>query len=260
MGIFDIFKKKADQSKKGNLSLEMLLQKAAITPAYREEFYKRLLTDNLVVITQDGGLPGGSTTLEKDTEVNIVSYPDGKIPVFTSTQRIFDKGVVKEQVTFLEMKGENHFGLAVGATFLLNPYSDYGKEILPSEIEHMLNGIPLTHSKKQIKIEKETPVQIGQPVNYPTEIIIALRQLFSDKQNIKAAYMGWIYNPASTDPPHYIFAIDGEGDIENITDEAGYVAKNFLTPEDIIDFIRIDNSVGLSDYFLKQTKPFYEIQ
>jgi hypothetical protein len=31
----------------------------------------------------------------------------------------------------MEMTGENLFDLAKGATFLLNPYSEYGKELLP---------------------------------------------------------------------------------------------------------------------------------
>lgn len=67
-------------------------------PAFRAEFYKRLLSDELVVITEKSGLPEGNHTFEPDTKVNIVSFADGKIPVFTSTERIFDKGVVKEQV------------------------------------------------------------------------------------------------------------------------------------------------------------------
>lgn len=32
------------------------------------------------------------------------------------------------------------FGLAKGATFILNPYSDYNKELIPEEIENLLNG------------------------------------------------------------------------------------------------------------------------
>ena len=259
MGLLDFFKKKQNgQTKNDSFTLEQLLQKAATEPAFRAEFYKRLLTDELVVITQNSNLKDGNQTLQQGTNVNIVTYPDGKIPVFTSTDRIFDKGVVKEQVEYLQMKGENLFGLAKGATFLLNPYSDYGKELLPEEIERLLNGTILTDTSKTLTIEKETQVQIGQPAKYPTDIVNSLRKLFSERPNVKSAYLGWIFSPDSGEPPHYIFALDADGDLQGLTQEAGFTAKKFLEEHEFVDFIKIDRNSGISDYFLKQTTPFYE--
>ena len=258
MGLFDIFKKKTESTFDNENRLETVLRKAATEAAYRPEFYEKLLSEKLVVLTAKTTLPDGVQTLEKDTDVSIVSLQDGKIPVFTSTGKIFDKGIIKEEVPFLEMKGEDLFNLAKGATFVLNPYSDYRKELLPNEVESILNGTVLTESHKKITVEKETNVQIGQPSNYPTEIVNSLRILFANKPTVKKAYLGWIYNPASGEPPHFIFALDIEGDTQSITNEAGFTAKQHLKQEDIIDFIQIDNNGGLSEYFLKQTKPFYE--
>lgn len=257
MGLFDLFKKKKEQPSKSNLSLEMLLQKSAAEPAYQPEFYKRLLSDDLVVITESSAPPRGKHILQEDTKVNIVSYQDGKIPVFTSKERIFDKGVIKEQVQYLQMKGQDLFETAKGATFLLNPYSDYGKELLPDEVQSMLNGTILTDQHRQVKIEKDTKVMLAQPAKYPTAIVNALKILFSKYPNINAAYLGWIFNPESGEPPHYIFAIEGEGDLQSITHEAGFIAKQFLDPAEIVDFIRIDNKGGLCDYFTKETTAFY---
>ncbi|MBK8873845.1 MAG: SseB family protein [Bacteroidetes bacterium] len=118
-------------------------------------------------------------------------FVDGKIPVFTSTERIFDKGVVKEQVEFMQMKGENLFRLAKGATFLLNPYSDYGKELLSDEVEKMLSGNILNVNAKTITIQKETKVQIGQPTKYPTDIINSLKVLFADKPKYQSS-LPWV--------------------------------------------------------------------
>lgn len=258
MGLFKPLRKKQDVQTNQRLTLEQLLQKAANEPAFRAEFYKRLLTDELVVITHNSNLHEGNQTLQQDTSVNIVSYDDGKIPVFTSTERIFDKGVVKEQVEYMQMTGENLFGLAKGATFILNPYSDYGKEFLPNEIESLLNGTILTDKSKTLTIEKETQVQIGQPAKYPTDMVNSLKKLFSERPNVKAAYLGWIYNPESAEPPHYIFALDADGDLQNLTQEAGFTAKSFLEEHEFLDFIKIERNGGISDYFLKQTKPFYE--
>ena len=102
MGLFDIFKKRTDQRTENDLSLETLLQKSATEPAYRAEFYKRLLSDELFVITRNSGLPQGNQTLQQDTTVSIVPLPNGKIPVFTSQQRIFDKGVIKNKLNICE--------------------------------------------------------------------------------------------------------------------------------------------------------------
>ena len=259
MGLFDIFKKQSTISNREKLTLEILLERASSEPAFRAEFYARLLTDKLVVITDNRNqIPEGETTLKENTKVNLVSYEDGKIPVFTSTDRIFDKGIIKEQVNFLEMKGKDLFEMTKGATFILNPYSDYGKELLPNEIQSLLGGTILTDSAKTLTIEKESPIQIGQPAVYPTEIVSSLTKLFTERQTVKAAYLGWIYNPESGEPPHYIFGLDAEGDIQSLTQEAGFTAKQFLKSDEFVDFIRIDNKGGLSDYFTKSTTPFYK--
>jgi len=258
MGLFDIFKKKTDQQANNVLTLETLVQKAATEPAYRAEFYKQLLSNELIVLTDKSGLSEGNQTLEQGTKVNIVSYADGKIPVFTSTERIFDKGVVKEQVKYMQMKGENLFGLAKGATFLLNPYSDYGKELLPDEVERMLNGNILTDTAKTITIQQDTKVEIGQPAKYPTDIVNSLKVLFANRPNVKSAYLGWIYNPDSGEPPHYIFGLDADGDLQSVIQEAGFTAKQFLDNDEFVDFIKVDNKPGVSNYFLKSVEPFYK--
>jgi len=258
MGVLDFFKRKQYGIESKKSTLEQLLQKAATEPAFRGEFYKRLLTDELVVLTKNSSLPKGKHTLKTDTSVSLVSYPDGKIPVFTSTERIFDKGVVKEQVEYMQMKGKDLFELAKGATFLLNPYSDYGKELLSKEIDKLLKGTILTDTAQTLTIEKETEVQIGQPEKYPTDMINSLKMLFAVRPVVKAAYLGWIFNPESGEPPHYIFGLDSDGDLKKLTQEAGFTAKQFLEEHEFVDFMKIDRKSGISDYFLKQTRPFYE--
>lgn len=261
MGLFDLFKKKTDNSKQGDFgdenTIETTLRRASTEPAYRAEFYKKLLSEKLFVLTDKSNLPEGVQTVQENTNINLVTLTDGKIPVFTSTSKIFDKGIIKEQVPFIEMKGEDLFNLATGATFILNPYSDYGKELLPDEIKSLLQGTILTDNHRQITIEKETPVQIGQPANYPTEMVNSLKTLFKNRQSVKAAYLGWIFTPSANEPPHLIFALDIESNKQSITNEAGLTVEQYRKANEIIDFIQIETSGGLSEYFLKQTKPFY---
>ncbi|RKM92434.1 SseB family protein [Aquimarina sp. AD10] len=141
MGILDIFKKKKIASTFPENELEKSLMRAASEISAQKEFYQKLLWNQLFVLT-DGHSDSeeGIHTLEKDTTVQFVTFEEGQIPIFTSTNRIFDKGIVKEEVAYVSLKGQDLFGVAKGSTFILNPYSDYGKELLPEEIENLLNG------------------------------------------------------------------------------------------------------------------------
>src|SRR3569833_257172 len=120
------------------------------------------------------------------------TFENGSIPVFTSTERIFDKGVIKHQVFFLACAGEDLFNFTKGTTLILNPYSDYGKELLPGEITKILNGSILESNKKELKIKKSTNVLIGQPAKYPTEIVKSLSNFFSNRKDVLKAYVAWL--------------------------------------------------------------------
>jgi len=254
MGLFDFFKKK---EVKKSLGLEDLLQKAAKEPAYRYEFYNRLLTDDLVVITSSNTLPMGEHVLQASQTVDLLSLSDGRIPIFTSPERILDKGIVKQQLPILTMKGKDIFTMTKGAAFVLNPYSDVGKDLLPEEVESMLNG-SIHQGHRRIEIKKDTQVQIGQPAVYPTEVVNALKVIFAKALNIEAVYLGWVFSPSTGEPPHYIFGVKGEGELQCVIHEAGNTAQKFLKPQEIVDFIRVDNKGGISDYFLKNCEPFYK--
>jgi tetratricopeptide (TPR) repeat protein len=141
MGIFDLFKKKKTDSTFPENELEKSLMQAATNISAQKDFYQKLLWNQLYVLTGEQSVSEeGIQTLEKDTTVQFVTFEGGQIPVFTSTNRIFDKGVIKEEVPYLSIKGQDLFGVAKGATFILNPYSDYGKELIPEEIENLMNG------------------------------------------------------------------------------------------------------------------------
>lgn len=123
------------------MDFETLMEKAAAEPAYRPEFYQRILQENLMVIPMNMEPRSGERVLETGDTVSLYVFPNGSIPVFTSTERIYEKGIVNHQVQFLQITGEGLFNLAKGATFILNPYSDYGKELVPAEIEGILKGM-----------------------------------------------------------------------------------------------------------------------
>lgn len=254
MGLLDLFKKKKTDSTFPENELERALIDAATQASARSGFYQKLLWSDIVVLTgEQEGIEQGPITFEKDSTVKFITFENGIIPIFTSTNRIFDKGIIKDQVAYLAIKGQDLFGAAKGATFILNPYSDYGKELIPQEIENLLNG-SIFDQQNEMTIEEDTAIQIGQPANYPTELVNALSKLFERKETVRAAYIALV---KMNSDPHLMIGIDLEGELSSITNEAGPLAEKLLKNE-IIDFIKIDDRGGVSEYFLTQTKPFYK--
>ncbi len=58
--------------------------------------------------------------------------------------------------------------------------------------------------------------------------------------------------------PHLIIAMDIEGNMSSVSGKAGALAEQMIGKNEIIDFIKIQNNNGISDYFINRTKPFYK--
>jgi len=244
-------------NKKANYNLEDLLKKAADDASYRTEFLKRLLEDNLVVISDGKSMATDAVRAEVGMSIKVLTLADGRVPVFTSTDRIFDKGVIKKEVNCITAKSRDIFEFLKGAKLVLNPYSDYGKEFLPDEIERLLDGSYFSNDAREIVFKKETPIKIGQPARYPDVMIKELQKLFANDPSINAAYLAWMHDETSGDPPHYVIGINMNGDWKKSIAPAGDIfVKNY--PGEIIDFCRLPGKGGVfDDYFANHAKPFY---
>ncbi|MGL4596842.1 MAG: SseB family protein [Bacteroidia bacterium] len=143
MGLFDIFKKRRTDSTFPENELEKSLMQASSTSdaSAQKAFYQKLLWNELFVLTgNNSNIEPGIQSLDESKTVQLVAFENGQIPVFTSTNRFFDKNIIQEEVPYLGMKGQDLFGLAKGATFILNPYSNHGKVLTLEEIESLLDG------------------------------------------------------------------------------------------------------------------------
>jgi hypothetical protein len=259
MGLFDLFKKKTNTTTFPDNELEKCLAKAATDSSARKEFYTKLLWADLIVLTNGQTQSDKSKrTLEKGSQVQLVQLQDGRLPVFTSTNRIFDKAVIKEQVPYMSMQGQNLFELTKGSTIVLNPFSDYVKELLPQEIDELLNGT-IFNRLSPIILEKDTPLQIAQPLNYPTKLTLALADLFKTLPKVNAAYIALTRTGETDTNPHLLVGLDmTDGIVTEISKYAGPVAERHLEKGEILDFIQIENAGNdISEYFKNETKPFY---
>lgn len=141
MGLFDIFKKRKTESIFPENELEKCLMQATSNFSAQKQFYQKILWNQLFILTSENSISEiENQTLEDNTTVKCFIFDNGQIPIFTSINRIFDKGIMDKNVPYLGLKGQDLFKALNGATFIINPYSDFAKELIPEEIENLLNG------------------------------------------------------------------------------------------------------------------------
>jgi len=270
MGLFDFLKKKAaptaaspqdtgstPRPQMSENKLETLLRKASGEPAYRPAFYESLLSEDLVVMT-DQNRGEGDTVLEEDTSIGIVTFKGGDIPVFTSPERILDNRVIDHNVPFVKLNGKVLLETTRGAKLVLNPYSDYAKELLPDEIEDLLNGTIVSGSQKTVVTEKETRVLLAQPKDYPNEMVASLNIVFRNHPTVNKAYLA-LMSDGSEKTPGLVIAVDADtDDFQSIVNEAGFTAQQYLKigKYEVVNFLKIGGG-SLDSYFIEQTEPFY---
>ena len=241
--------------------LENLLRLAADEPAHRPEFYTLLMESDVFVLGTTGQPgAGGAITLEAGDRIQIKHWEkqDGSpiIPFFTSLD-VLQKSLENEE-PYLAMPARSLFELTQGAQLVINPHSEYGKEFLPPEIEHLLsNGV--NQAAAQRTVEKETSVLMGQPANYPTHMVDSLCQLLAKHSHVKKAYLALMHDASVDEKPHLIIGIEASGDIEKVIREAGVVAADSAPDGEAVDLYRVNaDDSGLSQYFIHDTTPFYE--
>lgn len=241
--------------------LEEILRLAADEPAHRPRFCEVLLSSQVFLLGTTG-VPGadGEVDLDAGSKVQIQHWEkaDGSpvIPFFSSLE-VLQKSINSEE-SYMAIPVRSLFEMTKGATLFLNPKSDYGKEFVPEEVAHLLS-LGLSQAPSQRVVEKETKVLLGQPSNYPSKMVDSITQLLAKHGNVKKAYLALMHDTSVDEKPHLIVGIEADGDIEKVMREAGNVAGDTAPKGEPVDLYRVnENDAGLSQYFINQTKPFYE--
>ena len=239
--------------------LEESLVRAAADPAHRPQFYKDLIEHDLFII-EEGPPPekSGQRVLTEGYRLNVSTMEwNGKsyVPVFTSLPRL--QAVLQHEAGYIALNALEFMKITQGANLLLNPGSDYGKELPKEEVASIIDG-SIFQPAERFVARKDTRVMIGQPANYPKELIAALTRLFKTYRAVKRAYVAHFFNPECDEKAHTLIAIEVTGDWDSVMAGAGIVAREVPSPDPPTDFVQITGSGGLEDYFLRDCKPFYE--
>jgi len=240
--------------------LETALARAADEPATRPEFYRVLLESEIYIIGHIDAPGEGLATIPAGAKLSIVNMKkkDGTpfVPFFSSLEAL--QRTLKEEARFVAMPARSFFEVTRGSTLILNPAASYGKEFFSNEIDAIL-ATGLNHVATQRVVKKATKVLLGQPANYPSEMVSALTGLLAKHTNIKTAYLCLMHDPEAMPAPTLIVGLAGDGDIKTAIREAGSVAADTAPRGEPVDFVELKRGdTGISEYFFQSVKPFYE--
>ncbi|MFI5381129.1 MAG: enhanced serine sensitivity protein SseB C-terminal domain-containing protein, partial [Tepidisphaerales bacterium] len=239
--------------------LERSLIKATTDPAHRPQFYRDFIGAEVYVI-QHGPIPSVVENRDIRTGENLQLRTwerDGHtiIPIFSSLPRL--QAFIKEEVGYLAMKTPAFLELTRGAALILNPDSDYGKEFTAEEVASILDGSLWKPSERWVA-QKETKVLVGQPANYPLDLVLALSRYFQTTPQVERAYLVHFFNAERDEKPHTLIAIEVTGDWDQCVAGAGLVASSVAIPDPPVDFMQLTGKGGIEDQIRRSDRPFYK--
>jgi hypothetical protein len=241
-------------------ALEASLMKAAGDPAHRPQFCRDLLESQIYLIQP---IPAESESdpdrvrVSQGESIQIgLMEKDGRpyLPIFTSLPRL--QAMLSEPAGYIALSAKVFLEMTAGADLMLNPGSDYGKEITAAEAASLLDG-SIWQPTESFVARKETSVMLGQPARYPDALAEALTRFFRTRPQVQRAWLAHYFNPEQDERPHTLIGIDFTGDPDALMAEAGVVASGVTVPDPPVDFTRFVDDGGLGQYF-KDTEPFYQ--
>jgi len=234
--------------------LEIALQKAADDPASRPVFYRELLDSKILIIPAGEKPRIINGVIPEDSKIGIANIEFGGrqcVPFFTSQARL------PVGTDYLTLDAKSLFEITRGAYLVMNPGLSYGKEFFPDEVTRLLDG-NFFEPKERFVAQKEMKVLIGQPKDYPKELVEALSRLYIGIPSVSRAWIAFYHNPERDSEGGLLVGLDvtNFNDMDRISGESGIVIEGVPKKQKFVDIVRYENS-GVAGYFTDQ-KPFYQ--
>jgi len=237
--------------------LEYLLRRGLELPSARPEFYRRLLQESVHVITLDPNFSNGLTTIRRGEKLNLFAFSNGTIPIFTSIERIYDRGIVKQKVNHILIKGDQLFRSELGLSFTINPYSEIGKEISKEEVVKILDGSLVAQLEAELGSDKSILIRISNPKEMPFELVNEISRICHKMPNVKAVHLGWWEDPLSNVPPHFIIAVDTTFGFDSIKHEIQFACIQVFGKASLFSLVEIKEMRIVEEYFQAHPQPIY---
>lgn len=238
-------------------NLEQVLLLAAQDPQYRLAFYHELMQAQLLVLTNtpEGAEPG-EVTVAEGTEVQLHMLHDGRIPIFSSEDRIYEGGPQQGEVSFLRVPAPGFFQMTQGAECVLNPFSPFGKLLVAPEIEDMMTGRIFNQPGQEGQPEGPQAQLVPLP-EPPAGLAGALREFCAQHPHIMMAFLAHVQIEGEEAPSRMLLAFHVEGEDMDFLNEMGPAIQEHLQ-EQAIDVARLspDPNEPLTAFFTQQ-EPLY---
>jgi len=130
--------------------------------------------------------------------------------------------------------------------FVINPFNQ--NIIITSELIDYF-----TNRKSEVTIKEKTKVMLGEPANYPQEMVNELTRFFKQYKEIESAYL-LLAHYESIEKPNLLLIIDSTNEKE-LYSQIGSLAQKFLAKDEYIDIVQLKSEFGVSS--TKNVKPFY---
>jgi SseB protein N-terminal domain/SseB protein C-terminal domain len=228
--------------------LEKALVEAVKNPPSAPDFYRLLLESDLLVMGSAEGREDAQEqfSLAPGSNLRLVTgLKDGSqyLPVFSSQARMQE--YVKQETKYLSINGRALLELTLGGPVILNPASQYGRELSPQQVQQLLGGPAPRYEK---------PIRAGE-VGYPMALVQALLPVFAARPDIETAWM--IQATFTGREPQPLVGIETAGDWPSLM-QAIQAAAEAQVPGLVFDIQRVDrrNPAGLTSALIQAT-PFY---
>ncbi|WP_020177638.1 enhanced serine sensitivity protein SseB C-terminal domain-containing protein [Methylopila sp. M107] len=232
--------------------LERALVRAADDKSARAPFLKTLLDAELAFALTDAGQEGYRVPeLEEGGEVFV--------PIFTSEKRV-QPAFGEEKMFVVKQTLRQILQQVEGAHFVLNPGSDYGRELFDEDIKAMLAGDfekAAESDDERPENEYDLPTAVGRPTPTPTHLITPLTRMFAAMREVKSAHIAQAIFPDPDGTKRLVIGVSTDGDLDFVLDRVTQLLDRVAKPSDVIDFVPIPGS-PLDGYFERDVNPFYK--
>jgi hypothetical protein len=231
--------------------LEKALVEAVKNPSAAPDFYRLLLEADLLVL--------GSAEGQEDAQESFALAPGSQLklvtglknggpylPVFSSLARMQE--FLTQESKYLSVNGRALLELTRGGPIILNPASQYGKELSPLEVKQLLDG-PASQGQSRI---------VTGEAEYPMALVEALTPVLAARPDIETAWMIQVTFADRAGEPHPLVGIETAGDWPSLMQVIQAAAETSV-PGMVFDIQRVDrrNPTGMTSA-LVQAAPFYQ--
>lgn len=219
---------------------------------------KLILPAKVTPITQ-ARTQNGQTVMEQSTQVQFRLLENQNkekfFGLFTDTDELFkwqDTESSHKVVTDFDSVAQMVMDPKSGVSgFVINPF---GKSVtFPKQMVVSLKQQRDYARMNTQKIEPGTQVQLGEPKEYPIDLMAALINHFSTEECVNAAYLRML---EQNNQKSFLIVVDFYGNMEETFDQISNVAKPFL--DDEIQLSMMPYSMEFAREAVNGVEPFYK--